>query len=34
MVQSLELDLDAPLHIDREGVILRVAVSEAFGESM
>ena len=34
LVRMLELDLDAPLHIDREGVIVRVALSEAFGESV
>lgn len=30
----LELDLEAPLHISREGIIIRVALSEAFGESV
>ena len=34
LVQMLELDLEAPLHISREGIIIRVALSEAFGESV
>ena len=34
LVKMLELNLDAPLHISREGIIIRVALSEAFGESV